>query len=126
MRRPDLTTGLGRLGFSKSVRLQLKVGDKNMVAGTIFAFTAAFSIKQAAMWAFLGIVGFLGLLALVSPTRFNALATRSGQWIDTSKLSAVVDKRIDVDRFVLPFSRLLGVAVLASVAVLAYVISKFA
>lgn len=92
----------------------------------VFAFTAAFTMLQSVLWACLGIVGFLGILALVSPRRFNVLATGSARWIDTTKLTTVVDKRIDIDRFVLPFSRLLGVAVLAAVCVLAYVFSHFA
>jgi hypothetical protein len=70
------------------------------------------------MWIGLGILVALGLLAVISPTRFSALASRSGQWVDSEKYLRVLDKRIDVDQYVLPYSRWLGVAVLFAVGLL--------
>jgi hypothetical protein len=82
--------------------------------------------RQAILWGALSIFGFIGLIAVVSPNRFAVLATRSGRWVDTNKVLEVLDKRIDIDRYVLPFSRLLGITVILAVAVLAYVIYCYA
>ena len=75
-------------------------------------------------WIFLGLIGALGLLAVLSPRRFAAVANRGGLWVDTNKLLEHLDRRIDIDTYVLPFSRWLGVAVLASVAVIGYRIAQ--
>ena len=76
------------------------------------------------VWATLGIIAALGLLALVSPTRFAAVATRGNQWVDSAKYLEVLDRKVDVDQLVLPFSRWLGAAVLASVALLAVLYTR--
>jgi hypothetical protein len=78
---------------------------------------------QPMVWIGLGILAAVGLLAIISPSRFTALASRSGQWVDTEKYLRVLDKRIDVDQYVLPYSRWLGVAVLLAVVLLAVVSS---
>ena len=77
------------------------------------------------LWVILGIVGAVGLLAILSPRRFSALATRGGQWVDTNKVLAQLDRRIDIDAYVLPFSRVLGVAVLAAVVLVGYLIVHY-
>ncbi|HZZ28265.1 MAG TPA: hypothetical protein VFE46_09720 [Pirellulales bacterium] len=82
--------------------------------------------KQAVLWTTIGIIGMLGLIAVISPAFFAKVATRSARWVDTRKFTDALDKRIDIDRYVLPFSRLLGVAVLLAVAVLAYVMLRYA
>ncbi len=92
-----------------------------MNCGTLLAISSA----QALLWISLAIIGVVGLVAVLSPARFNALATRGAFWVDTSKLTVAIDKRFDIDRFILPFSRILGVAVLAAVGVLAYVMVRF-
>lgn len=69
-------------------------------------------------WFLLASAGLLGLVALASPKTFRSLAQFGGQWLDSSKLFAHLDKRIDVDRVVLPYSRALGAAVIATVAIL--------
>jgi hypothetical protein len=69
-------------------------------------------------WALLLIFGLLGALALASPRLFERIATGGSRWIDTNQMLAVLDKRYDIDRHILPFSRVLGALVLASVAVL--------
>jgi hypothetical protein len=76
---------------------------------------------QPMLWIGLGILAAVGLLAVISPARFSALASRSGHWVDTEKYLRVLDKRIDVDQYVLPYSRWLGVAVLLAVCLLAAV-----
>ena len=91
------------------------------MTGVLLAFVS----KQAVLWTTLALLGLVGLIAVISPNRFQKLATRSGQWVDTNKLAEVLDKRVDIDRYVLPFSRLLGVAVILSVAVLSYVVLRY-
>ncbi len=92
-----------------------------MIGGALLAST----FTQGLLWVALAVIGCVGLLAVMSPTRFNMLATRGALWVDTSKVTTALDRRIDVDRFILPFSRILGVAVLAAVGVLAYVMVRF-
>jgi hypothetical protein len=76
---------------------------------------------QSVVWIGLGALGAIGLLAVISPTWFRVLASRSGHWVDTEKYLRLLDKRIDVDQYVLPYSRWLGVAVLAAIGLLAAV-----
>lgn len=71
-------------------------------------------------WFLLVSAGLLGVVALVSPKTFRSLAEQGGQWLDSGKLLEKLDKRIDVDRLVLPYSRILGAAVIATVAVLCF------
>lgn len=71
-------------------------------------------------WILLGAAGLIGLVALVSPKSFRSLADYGGRWLDSEKLIAQLDKRVDVDRLVLPYSRWLGAAVVATVAFLCF------
>jgi hypothetical protein len=89
--------------------------------GTLLAIAP----KQAILWGTLGLLGLIGVIAVFSPARFAKLATRSGRWVDTNKIVQVLDKRVDIDHYVLPFSRLLGVAVILSVGVLMFVLLKY-
>jgi hypothetical protein len=84
-----------------------------------------YTSKQIILWSTLGVLGAIGMVAILSPKCFEALASRGGRWVDTNKLAEVLDRRVDIDRYVLPFSRLLGAAVIASVAVLAYVVLRY-
>ena len=81
--------------------------------------------KQAILLGSLALVGIVGMIAILSPQRFAKLATRSGRWVDTKKALEVFDTRVDIDHYVLPFSRLLGVAVVASVAILCWVLVRY-
>lgn len=74
------------------------------------------------LWSVVIAAGVLGLIALVSPRHFSAIARAGNHWVDTSKWLAKFDTRVDVDSRLLPYSRQLGAAVLASVAVLAMVL----
>ena len=60
----------------------------------------------------------LGVLALVSPKTFSSVALYSSQWVDSNRVVALLDRRIDIDRFVLGHSRIFGTLVLVAVAVL--------
>jgi hypothetical protein len=72
------------------------------------------------LFASLGLCGVTGLLALVSPRLFTTVASSSSRWINSRRFFEYFDRQFNVDQFVLPHSRLLGVLVLASVAVLWY------
>lgn len=78
-------------------------------------------LVAALIWSALLLFGLLGLLAFLCPQWFRKLAAYSGHWIDTSKLVAALDKRIDIDEYVLRHSRLLGAVVVASLILLASV-----
>ncbi len=69
----------------------------------------------------LGMAAGMGLLALISPKRFAGIANRSSHWVDTSKIQQLLDKRIDIDRHVLRYSRVFGIAVVAASIFLGYV-----
>jgi hypothetical protein len=88
----------------------------------LFALT---TVTRTALWAGLVLVAVLGLVAVLSPSHFRSLATSGSRWFDTNKVAAIFDKQFEVDRYVLPFSRLLGVTVLLAVVVLTYVIARF-
>jgi len=77
------------------------------------------------VWVLLGIFAMFGLIALVAPGVFASLTRQSNRWVDTAKLLSTLDKRYDVDQFVLPYSRMLGAAVLVGVALLACVLGGY-
>jgi hypothetical protein len=77
------------------------------------------------IWAGVGILGAVGLLALSSPSRFHKLCTRSDHWVDTDKLLEPLNRRIDLDQYILPFSRILGGAVLASAVLIGYLYATY-
>ena len=68
--------------------------------------------------AFLGLTGIVGLLAFVSPKSFACVAQVGGRWFSTSKTLPVVESRIDIDQFVLRYSRQFGAQVLLIVCYL--------
>ena len=76
-------------------------------------------------WVLLGIVGTLGLVALVSPRAFACLAEQSSRWVDASKCLEYFDRQVNVDKAVLPFCRLLGAAVVCAVCVLGVMVTRY-
>jgi hypothetical protein len=76
---------------------------------------------QPVFWVTMGFLAAIGLLAIVSPATFTALSSTSNRWVDSEKYLKLLDKRIEIDQYVLPYSRWLGVAVILSVALLAAV-----
>jgi hypothetical protein len=73
------------------------------------------------VWTLLGICSVVAVVAIVSPRSFSILTNHSSTWVDTNKLLSALDHRVDIDKYVLPFSRILGVSVLVAVAILAFV-----
>jgi hypothetical protein len=71
------------------------------------------------VWTLLGIVGASGLLAVLSPRLFSWLATRSSVWYESEGLLKKLDRRIEIDSYVLRHCRLFGVLVVAAAAVIA-------
>jgi hypothetical protein len=76
------------------------------------------------VWSMLGMAGLAGVIALVSPRHFAAIARAGNHWVDTSKWFAKLDSRVDVDSRLLPYSRQLGALVIASVGLLAFVLVR--
>ena len=76
-------------------------------------------------WTLLGLFGFLGLLAILSPRLFASLAVRGGRWVDTDKVINKLNTRVDIDEHILPHSRLLGAAVVVAVGLLGFMLWKF-
>jgi len=74
------------------------------------------------LWSVLVVAGVLGVIALVSPRLFSKIARVGNHWVDTSKWLSKLDTRVEVDAHVLPYSRHLGAAVVASLAVLGVVL----
>ena len=70
-------------------------------------------------------VAMLGLLALVSPLRFAQFSQSSSKWVDTAKFFEKFDKPINIDRHILRYSRIFGVAIMVACAVLGYVLSTY-
>lgn len=73
--------------------------------------------------ALLAISGISGLIALISPRLFSKLAGGANHWVDTARILAPLDTRVDIDSHILPHSRLLGAAVLLAVGVLSFMLS---
>jgi len=69
----------------------------------------------------LALAAAAGFVALFSPRRFSVLAARGGRWVDTNRFVQMFDKPINVDRFVIRYSRVFGAVVILAVLVLAYV-----
>jgi diguanylate cyclase (GGDEF)-like protein len=66
----------------------------------------------------LGLAGTCGLLAIVSPKAFAAVAAYSNRLVNATKSDTVLDKWIDIDRFVLQHARYFGFLVTISVVYL--------
>ncbi len=90
----------------------------------LFAEGSSAGLAMPLLWVALAVVGFLGLLAAAWPQKFSSLATRSGRWVDTNAALQKLDQRFDVDAYVLPYARLLGFAVVASVAFLGWLLTR--
>ena len=59
----------------------------------------------------------VGAIAIISPRTFANLAVFWGTWINTRTTLPVVDKRIDIDEYVLRYPRVFGVLIVTAAAV---------
>lgn len=84
------------------------------------AWTALHNAVSVCSWTLLACAGIIGCVAVCSPQAFRRLAERGAHWLDTDKIFAKLDRRFDVDRLLLPYSRWLGAAVVATVAILCF------
>jgi hypothetical protein len=71
------------------------------------------------VWSIVGTLAVIGTIAVICPKCFRSLAAWGNTWIDTSRMISVLDRRIDIDDFVLRHSRAFGIFVLASIAAMA-------
>jgi hypothetical protein len=70
-------------------------------------------------WAIVGVAGSMGTLALLSPRRFARLAEWSSIWVDTDRWASKLDRRVEIDSYVLRYGRRFGAVLLAAAALLA-------
>lgn len=75
-------------------------------------------VMTVLFWGLVAVAGLPALIALVNPRWFARLDSQGDQWIDSSKVLACLDKRVEIDHLLLPFSRLLGGAAVTALAVL--------
>jgi hypothetical protein len=57
-----------------------------------------------------------GLLAVLAPRVFAALARSSSRWVESRNYLEFLDRRVDIDRFMLSRSRLFGALLLLAIA----------
>ena len=84
------------------------------------AGAALLSAWQSLCMAALALSAICGAIAMASPKRFRALAVYSARWIETEGLSKWLDRRIDVDGYVLRHPRAFGAIATLSAIYLAY------
>ena len=85
-----------------------------------YALLGATIDLQWVVWPVLFAVFVLGMLATFAPDRFANVALRGSRWIDTEEVLKLLDKPINVDRYVLRYSRVFGVAVTVAACWLGY------
>lgn len=75
-------------------------------------------VMSVLFWSLVAVAGLPALIALVNPGLFARLDSRGNKWFDSAKMLAVLDKRVDIDHVLLPFSRLLGGAAVSALLAL--------
>ena len=68
----------------------------------------------------LAVIGAAGLLALVHPRWFRSVASATNRSWDTNKVIERLERPVNIDRYILPYSRVLGALVLLSAGYLAF------
>ena len=71
------------------------------------------TVLHAVFLPLLTAVGLFGLLAVLKPSLFREFATYS---FGTGKLHGLLDTSIEIDRYILPYTRLFGTVILSTVA----------
>ena len=79
------------------------------------------NVTQMLLFVLLILAGVSGFVALVSPRHFRTLAGWSARWVDGERYLAVLDKRVDIDGYVLRHCRVLGSLVIVSVLIIGFV-----
>jgi hypothetical protein len=75
---------------------------------------------QWLIWLLLAGSLILGLLAVINPDRFRAIASGGARWVDTNKFLQRLDEPVNIDQFVFRHSRSFGIAVVLASLFLAY------
>ncbi len=75
-------------------------------------------VCSALMFAFFGLAGMVGMLALVSPKVFAVAAEVGGLWVTAPKSRSGFESPIDIDQFVIRHSRKFGILVVTVVSFL--------
>lgn len=78
------------------------------------------SAWQSLCMAVLALSAVCGAIAMASPKKFRAPAVCSARWIKTEGLSKWLDRRVDVDGYVLRHPRAFGAIATISAIYLAY------
>src|SRR5690242_15115205 len=81
---------------------------------------ALLSAWQPLCMAVLALSAICGAIAMASPQRFRAIAVYSARWIETERISKWLDRRIDIDGYVLRHPRTFGAIATLSALYLAY------
>ena len=92
------------------------------LAGIGHKLAPAFANTQWVVWLLLVSCTVLGLIAVLSPDRFRAIATGGARWVDTNRLLQKLDTPVNIDQSVLRHARLFGVAVIAASLFLAFLL----
>ena len=87
-------------------------------------FAAFNSHWEPLVWFALGILGAVGVVAVLHPRRVTALAMREHGWVESAKGSGGIDEAASSRLVALSLCRLFGVAVLAAVAASAYFLAQ--
>jgi len=79
-------------------------------------------VWRPALLACLAGVASVGIVAAMAPSLFRRICEHSGRQLDLSRLCRFLERPIDVDQYLIRHPRLLGLASIASCAVLAYLL----
>jgi hypothetical protein len=86
---------------------------------------AAFDSRwEPVVWFGLGVLGAVGFLAVLDPRRIAALATRGEGWVESAPSAGGAGQSAGGGFLALALCRVCGVAVLAGVAVIAWLFAR--
>jgi hypothetical protein len=72
------------------------------------------------LWMAVGLCGGVGLVALAGPGFLASLNAKSKQWVDTNKYFSWTEKQVDVDKFILRYSRVFGLFAVLTAGAMVY------
>ena len=99
------------------------------MGGSLFSLVFLGAMAKPLLLGLSGLSVVAGLLAISNPRWFVRVATFGNRWIDTAKLFRIpadsrlraFDRWVDMDGYVIPYTRLIGVAVCLGASYLVYV-----